>query len=755
MAIDLQALSITSAFNSIISFFRSQENNTGWKDLTTGSEGIFLIRMLANILTNISYKLVTARRENYLSTAQLLSSNIGIAVNLGYSAFRGKNQHREIIVTTDKDSSWTMEKYHVIGTYNDEYDIILANQADIIPNEETQVEVIIGKKKSFTIKPKTSAIKLFTRFEQNISEDFRLLLDNTGSESIELPVTKNMKEMTDGKYLVRTNPYLSVDIMYLNNRTDEIFNNYRYNDNSTITMEYIELADVPTITLSKDMFPEVEFVRTTSIIDYRPFETVPEIKVNAPIDHEVQNLIRSKQDYAKSFRAEVPNVIQSSYIPITPTYTLLSYLKSNYTLVTDAELSKLYTDVLQKENYFGTPLPDVTHPRRYITDLDIKIALANKYIETSRIETDIENILKSNYTILLNQTFNVYDLEVLIEKLSYVKYARVSLRVNDWELGRKTQLGEIINVDGTYYVANSILGKTGPSEPTWNLPRQSEIEADPENYKHIDLTIDYKLNEDGKLKFYETVDNNIVWRAYKRLDVDEIESWTPKTSYKIGDYVYSSNSAYKDFMFKCVDILKYSGTGIPDVSEVEIGDFLVDGNIVWVCKSSDNTYPERIRSHNYRLGDSVSIEDKSFEVISYTGTTSMTEQPIFGKGSYSILEGSISPTTEYKKATVAGDVTNFIHVNDIVKVLTSDKIEYTRSVDAVEYQGDAIGTTIITFNTPLDSSQINEGASYTEILISEQGTYDEDIYWSIINDIDNVKYGWNVYNVFGYSVSIL
>ena len=57
MALDLQALSISSAFSSILNFFKSQENNSKWKDLNNGAEGIFLIRMLANILNSISYKL--------------------------------------------------------------------------------------------------------------------------------------------------------------------------------------------------------------------------------------------------------------------------------------------------------------------------------------------------------------------------------------------------------------------------------------------------------------------------------------------------------------------------------------------------------------------------------------------------------------------------------------------------------------------------------------------------------------------------
>ena len=89
MGIDLQSLSITSAFSSIINFFRSQENNTKWRDLTASSEGSFLIRLLANVISTLSYRIVAQSRENYLSTASLPSSNIGVAVNLGYSVYSG------------------------------------------------------------------------------------------------------------------------------------------------------------------------------------------------------------------------------------------------------------------------------------------------------------------------------------------------------------------------------------------------------------------------------------------------------------------------------------------------------------------------------------------------------------------------------------------------------------------------------------------------------------------------------------------
>ena len=94
MAIDVKALSLTSAFNAVKSFFQSQENNSKWKDLNTGAEGNFLMRMIANVLSVISLRVITGRREQFHDTATLMSSNIGLAVNNGYSVRRGYNQKR-------------------------------------------------------------------------------------------------------------------------------------------------------------------------------------------------------------------------------------------------------------------------------------------------------------------------------------------------------------------------------------------------------------------------------------------------------------------------------------------------------------------------------------------------------------------------------------------------------------------------------------------------------------------------------------
>ena len=199
MALDLQALSISSAFSSILNFFKSQENNSKWKDLNNGAEGIFLIRMLANILNSISYKLVSARRENYLSTAQLLSSALGMAVNYGYSANRGSNQRRLIQLTAD--GNYTLPKFSVIGAYDSEHDIILLEDTVLTNKVTSELTVTVGTIKELSFQAGTNDFTVFQQFVEGISEDIMLFVDD-----VEVPTSKKMQDLIHDKYYVRTNP---------------------------------------------------------------------------------------------------------------------------------------------------------------------------------------------------------------------------------------------------------------------------------------------------------------------------------------------------------------------------------------------------------------------------------------------------------------------------------------------------------------------------------------------------------------------
>ena len=158
MALDLQSLSITSAFNSIVNFFRSQENNSKWRDLSTNAEGSFLIRLLANVMSTLSYRIVAQSRENYLSTAALTSSNVGIAVNLGYSAFRGSNLKRLIQITPN--GNYTLPKFSILGSYNSDYNILTLDDADLQEGVPTAIRTVVGNIREESFITGTSILSL-------------------------------------------------------------------------------------------------------------------------------------------------------------------------------------------------------------------------------------------------------------------------------------------------------------------------------------------------------------------------------------------------------------------------------------------------------------------------------------------------------------------------------------------------------------------------------------------------------------------
>ena len=723
MAINLQSISLTSAFNSIVAFFRSQENSQQVKAFSQGGEGTFLIRMLANIFSTISYRIVAQCRENYLSTAALESSNIGLAVNLGYSVYRGSNLHRKIQLVPD--GNYTIPKLAQIGTYSDTYGIYSlgndeSDDIELVEGVPITINTVVGQVKEEKFVTDTSDIKLFTLFTTGISEDYVLYL---GSQV--LPTTNIIKEMTEDKYLVRTNPYSSVDIMYLN--TFPTSNpSYKYGADSEFTIRYIELANVGNEPFTSSMFTygTLTDYYTTSL--YIPFESVDDIKVKAPLQHETQNLIRSKQDYANRIHQIVDTVHDSSYFAITPTYTQITYLKDNFTLLTESEQEKVQ-ELLKKENYFGTPLPDIVHPRREVAHLDIQVALTDKYKNIADVDLDIQNILESFYDSVLGSTFSTYDLERRIENLTYVHYARVHHYINERKPNTSYQLGYILSEDGKMYIASQILGLSGNVTPNWNIPVAGQEGA------AIDTGL---ITQDGSLK----------WRTYKRLPnmpsnnfSEYVKSW----QYGIGDYVYDPNIS--DYMFKCVDIIKSSGFTAPDLSYSELGDFIVDGNIVWVVKSRIEGDEVGTWSSMtiYSLGQSVNVaSDNSFtlECVSYRGTTDTTPNLSFEKPYYPVIAQGTNTFT------VEGNMIFYFRENDFISVTYSEG-STTFQVASSSLEG---SNTVITVR-----GEVAGSITYENIYASEKGTRDGQILWKLVEDPNKITYPWNSYAVFDHTLTII
>ena len=747
MALSLESLSITSAFNSIVQYFKSQENNSKWRELTTGSESSFLIRLLANVISNISYRIVAQSRENYLSTASLSSSNIGISVNLGYSVFRGSNLKRKIKIIPN--GNYTLSKFSTIGTYSTDFTILTLEDVELKEGEPIEVRTVVGNLREETFIAGTSDPRIFSLFTTGISNDYILIKDNA-----EVPTTDVIKELIDDKYLVRTNPYSSVDIAYLN-----AFNGkYKYGTGTEFTLRYVELADVPVVPFTSNMFTygTLEDYSTESL--YQPFASVDSIKINAPLQHETQNLIRSKADYANRLQDPnlVPSITEVNFKALTPTYTQVTYLKENFNLLsgTKLEVGSTYENeeilagtevekvnsVLSEENYFGTPLPDITVPRREVADLDIKLALTNKYKNISDINLDIDNILNNYYNNYLAVTFNTYDLERLLENLSYVKYARVSYRINERKPNTTYQLGYMTQDGEDYYKVSKILGYTAETEPEdgWNVP----------------------LNPGSSIDTLTVVkDGSVYWKCYKRLpNMLNLHKRVPSGQYGIGDFMYVD--IFPQYMFKCIDVVRTSGGQAPGLVNSEIGDFIVDGGIVWVVTDRISEAPTWTSFTQYRLGDIInpsidmgnSANLYSLECVSYTGYTGTEEELSFKKNEYTIL--SINEARDTFR--IDGNQRDYFKIDDVIKAEYSQGFTYF-VVKSFDYDKDTnISSIRVERFQNGEGYIIDPSKDYNKLIAVEgRGTKDGTILWTLVDNVDKVSYDWNSYVTFSHTLEII
>ena len=617
MAIDIKPLSISAMFNNIKSFFQSQENNSKWRDLSTGAEGIFCIRLLSNIISVISLRVMTALREAFHDTANFMSSQIALAVNNGYSVFRGRNHRRRIRLVLNSDINRTIPALSVVGFYNADYSIITLEEINPSKNQIENSKSIefmatIGSLREITWTAKTSGLKKFTRHEQGISEDYILYLDGTP-----VPTTKIAKEKLDDKYYIYTNPYKSVTIEYLNNLANAT---HKYDNDTEFTLRYVELADMDLNELSSDMFTIGTLENSVVTSSYKGFEDIDSIKQNSPIYREMQNLIRSKEDWKDAYKETLPVVKEITFRALTPTYTQLCCLKSDHTLMEceySADMTKIIDteensihNTLEPARYFGRPFPDMEDPKREVTTLNITLGLTTTYKFEDDIRTDVRNIIDGMYKDKFDQTVDVYDIEQELKQLTYVKYARVYLNTPKRKSLTRYRKGDMMvetfdyGIDGTVdktYRCKDILGMSSEVEPIWNVPPA------------------VKSIETG----YITVDRELIWQCYKKLaNLDNVTPWNYNSYYAVGDFV--STSTYPNYVFKCISLIARNGEQAPDVVGVEVGDYVEDGNLLLVCipyNSSD--YENRgDKSSTHKLRDRYNINGLSFEVVGFLGMTS-------------------------------------------------------------------------------------------------------------------------------------
>ena len=362
--IGVDSLSFTSILNSLTNYFNSQADSEKFKDFYESSTGKLIVRFLSAFGSFISYMVTVARRENYITYAQNTTSLIGLAQNLGYSVSRGKN---EIInMTVVPNMTGFIPANTVVGSVKG-VDLVTVNEVSLNYGVSSTIQVYIGSLKTETLTVATSELTVFRFISTNVSDYISLYLNyNPNTTNTALPVSSYIRDLANDKYIAISNPLGAVDVMYLQ------AGNYNYSPTDTITLEYVELAQV-SYTISDLLFDFGIVSSVSSVLPYIVSESNNNIVLNAPLYHETQVLIRGRNDYLKQFESLGYNLVSTNSNDFTSAIVELSYLSDDYTILNNIEKTNVLTS-LDSMRAMGIPLPIFRDPRQVNLNLyfDIK-----------------------------------------------------------------------------------------------------------------------------------------------------------------------------------------------------------------------------------------------------------------------------------------------------------------------------------------------------------------------------------------------
>lgn len=569
------AISFESIKNNLQNYILNKPENDVWKDFYVSSAGETIIEIAAALGAFYAYHFIVSRRESFLSTAQNYTSLIGLAQNLGYSVARGSNLQVKLKIVPNQTR--TLSKWTVIGSYA-EYDVVLIEDATLNEGIASEVSVIIGNSMIETLRIETNKLTQFTFSNDKVTDDYRLILNDK-----EVPISSEIKDAINDKYIAISNVLGSVDVFYLQK------GNYQYKSGDSLYLQFIERnnlewANFANSNLNLDVSSQI--IESELIKNKIEKESSSSIKLKAPIYHETSIVIRSRRDYSKYLLLANPEIVEANDKDIYPGLIAITYIKEDGTSLTEQE-KQYWLDAIEESRPSGVAKAIIVDSILINKKLNITLwKSANSNINITIGDT-IQQIL-NEYEQKFEIDLDLKQIEHDIENIDGIKIARVELENSSWSSDTFYNQFDTITVENNNYYINKFLNKTGEVEPTW----PTEI---------------------GDI----IIDNKIVWRKTDDYKGITIKSWEPSTLVNEYDYIKVDDNS----IFVCDGYANTTSTEEPDWNK----PYVFDNYIVWQKIDSEGNFEKWEPNKIFVIGDIITTSGGNFRCSNYRGKSGVTQ----------------------------------------------------------------------------------------------------------------------------------
>lgn len=568
--IDPSSVSFSQIKKDLLVHIANLPSTQQYRNFFRGESQQIIVDLIAGLAAYNRYSDIASTKENYLAYTNNRVNGIGVSSSIGYNAYRGRNQIIQLRVTPDRD--FLLEKYVPCGSVNG-VDFSPLTTYTLLAGIPITLQCVIGEVATESITVPDSRLQEFVFPINRVSQDLKVLLNNS-----EVPFGLDPDVMLDNLYYVQSNGFGGVTIKYLNNNLpNNILPLYPYNTGDILSIVYVTLHNLSYVFPNALQFfygiIDPLHVDTTILVNYRSPESLDSIKINAPLNSELQKTIRGREDYSKRLRllnsdfidtngrdVNIP-VIYLDEVMTIPALVDVTYVKKDYTLLLPSEVVSIETQLNYQRGVrpHGIPPSKLTHPKQ--VDLRLNLTLTKKpNTDNSTYVSDIQSIfdnyfdergLKQLRNGKLQFNFNLKNLEFDIERLSYVLIARASIYTKTWQASTNFKRGEFLL-------------------PTVSNGFMYEVISDTYQFNNL-------LNTNPNVGVLSGV-TEPVWSIVSNQNVYEgVNVWTPATPYIAGNFIKSTNP--NSFLFKC-KVAGTSGAIEPNYGGI-VNEMFFDNTVTW------------------------------------------------------------------------------------------------------------------------------------------------------------------------------